>query len=140
MVWVRNLLITFGAFWLSRLLVVLLSRPFLAVNNGITYGDSWLDAIALGIMTSMGRALAAAVGAGLVVFFAASPKPERWASIVAVLYLLYGSGSSHWYLPPTRWDYLWRGTDRVWPVIVCLAAAVIIARLRRTASERSEQP
>jgi len=83
--WVRNLLVTLGAFWLSLQVVVLFAWLFGRLNNRVIYGDGVLDAIAMGVMTSLGRDVAAALAAALVTLSAASQKPERWAFIVAIL-------------------------------------------------------
>jgi len=129
----QKLLITLGAFWLSLQTVVLLAWIFGKLNTGVIYGDGVLDAIAMGIMTSMGRALAAAFGTVLVMRSVGSPKPERWAFIVAFLYVL-GTAIRlllHWHSPPRRW-YLWsQGVDLFWPAIVSITAAAVTAHLQR---------
>lgn len=127
--WVRNLLVALGAFWLSLQVVVLFAWLFGRLNSEITYRDGVLDAIAMGMMTSMGRAVAAALAAGLVTLAAAGPKPERWAFIVAILYLTKAP-TQHWHVPPRAWDRLWQSADLLWPAFACAAVAVITARLR----------
>jgi hypothetical protein len=128
---VRNLLISLGAFWLSLQLTVLFAWFFGKLNERVTYGDSVFAAIAMGVMTSMGRALAAALAAVLVTLLAISPKPHRWAFIVALLYLVAPPVRYHWAVPPTAWYRLWQGVDRSWPVIACIFAAVITTRLQQ---------
>lgn len=127
--WVRNLLITLGAFWLSLQVLVLFDWLFGRLNSGISYGDGVLDAIAMGLMTSMGRAMAAAFAAALVTLAAAGSKPERWAFIVAVLYLTRAP-TMHWHVPPRAWDRLWQSADVLWPALACAVVAIITVRLR----------
>jgi hypothetical protein len=129
----QKLLITFGAFWLSLQTVVLFAWIFGKLNTGVIYGDGVLDAIAMGVMTSMGRALAAALGTAIVALSIDSPKPERWAFIVAFLYV---SGTAirlllHWHSPSRRWYLLSLGTDLFWPAVVSIATAAATAHLQR---------
>jgi hypothetical protein len=128
---VRNVLISFGVFWLSVWMVVPLAWLFGKLNNGIIYGDSVLAAIAMGVMTSLGRAFAASVAGGLVTLTAAGRKPERWAFIIAILYVVDAPVRRHWHLPPTGWDRLWQSVDLLFPAIVCVAAAFMTVRFRR---------
>jgi len=128
--WVRNLLITLGAFWLSLHVVVLFALLFGRLNRGVIYGDGVLDALAMGVMTSMGRAVAAALAAALVTLAVDAKKPERWAFTVAILYVANAFTQS-WGMPPTAWDRLWHGADVLWPALVCLVVAVVTARLGR---------
>jgi hypothetical protein len=79
---------TFGAFGLSTQTIALFAWIFMKLNNGIIYGDGLLNAVAMGMMISMGSALSAALGAALVSSSLDSPKPVRWAFIVAFLYVL----------------------------------------------------
>jgi hypothetical protein len=130
MTWVRNLLITLGAFWLSLHVVVLFSLLFGRLNRGVIYGDRALDALAMGMMTSMGGAVAAALAAALVTLAVVAQKPERWAFIVAILYVANALTQS-WGMPPTAWDRLWHGADVLWPAVACVVVAIITARLRR---------
>jgi len=130
MTWFRNLLISVGAYLLSYWLVVLITWPLSKITNRITYGDSLFDTIAMGVMTSMGRAICAGIGAVIVMFFVNSAKPQRWAWWVALLYAAFGP-HMHWQRTPTFRDWLWQGVDRLWPAVVCVAVAAIIARRRR---------
>lgn len=127
--WVRNLLITLGAFWLSLQGMVLFVWLFGRLDSGIIYGDSVPDAIAMGMMTAMGRAVAAALAAAIVTLAVASQKPERWAFIVAILYAAKAP-TMHWQVPPRAWDRLEQSVDVLWPALACAVVAIITARLR----------
>ena len=131
MSWVRNLLISIGAYWLSDYPGVLMSWVFAKVSNGITYGDSVVAAIAMGIMESMGPAVCAAFGGTIVTLSATGAKPQRWALIVAMLYVIGSSPRFHWYRPPTTWDRIAQVTGLAWPAVACIAAATLIAHMRR---------
>ncbi len=134
---IRNLLIACGAFWLSLWTVGLLGGPFGKLNNSITYSDEYLlSAVAMGVMTSMGRAVASILAGAVVMVSADSQNPERWASIIALLYVIdapvrYGP----YHIAPTAWDHLTRGVDLIFPGIACLLAVALIAHFRRKKSK-----
>ena len=134
MTWVRNLLISIGAFWLSSQLVVLASITLGRVANGITYGDNFVAAIAMGIMDSTGRSVCAAFGAAIVTLAATGVKPHRWAVVVALLYAIAAQPRFHWNNPPTTWDRIWQTANILWPAVVCLITAFLIAKFRRRSS------
>lgn len=130
---IRNLLVVCGAFWLSLWTVGLLGGFFAKLSNHIVYYDeNLLTAVAMGAMTSMGRAVASILAGAVVIVSADSQKPERWASIIAFLYVIdapvrYGP----YHIAPTAWDHLTRGVDLLFPGIACLLAVALIAHLRR---------
>jgi hypothetical protein len=82
---IRNILIGFGVFWLSFWTVIPFEWPFMKL--GITYGDSVLSAVAMGIMNSIGRTLAAGLAGVMVTLVASGRKSERWSLLVAILYV-----------------------------------------------------
>jgi len=127
---VQNILISFGAFWLSLWMVVPLSWLFGKLDVRIIYGDSVLEAIAMGAMTSMGRSVAAIIAGLLVTFAASGRKPERWAFVIASLYVIDAPVRHRWQLGPTAWDRIWQISDLLFPAFACVAAAVA-TRLRR---------
>jgi hypothetical protein len=128
---VRNILISFGVFWLSVWMAVPLTWLSGKLNDRIIYGDSALEAIAMGMMTSLGRAFAAILAGAVVTLIVAGRKPERWAFVIAILYVIDAPVRHHWHLPPTGWDRLWQSVDLLFPAIVCIAAAFMTARFRR---------
>ena len=129
---IRNFLIACGAFWLSLWTVGLLGGLFGKLNNGIIYDDNLLSAVAMGVMTSIGRSVASILAGAVVMVSADSQKPERWASIIALLYVIdapvhYGPYN----IAPTTWDHLTRGVDLLFPGIACLLGVALITHLRR---------
>jgi hypothetical protein len=129
----QKLLMTFGAFGLSTQTIALFAWIFMKLNNGIIYGDGLLNAVAMGMMISMGSALSAALGAALVSSSLDSPKPVRWAFIVAFLYVLLETKRLifHSHSSAGRW-YAWlNGAINVWPALLSITAAVAVARLWR---------
>jgi hypothetical protein len=139
---VQNILISLGVFWLSVWVARFLASPFGKLNDGIVYGDGVLSALAMGVMTSMGRTLAAVLAGVLVTVIVSGRRSGLWAVIVAVLYVVDAPLRYHWFSLPTSWDRLWQGVNLVFPAIACIAAAVITARLRgkRSNTERVAQP
>lgn len=127
---IQNILISFGAFWLSLWTVGPLVWLFSKLNDKIIYGDSVLEAIAMGAMTSMGRSVSAVLAGLLVTFTASGRKPERWAFVVATLYVIDTPVRHHWHSGPTAWDRIWQTSDLMFPALACVAAAAA-TRLRR---------
>src|ERR1700735_349709 len=132
---VRNLLVAFGAFWFSLWIVPWLAIAFGKLNSGIIYDSVWYEAIAMGMMTSMGRAVAASLAGAITAMVVDDKKPERWALIVAALYVVdapvrYG----RWHVSPTPWDHLSRAVDLIWPAIACLIGMMGRARHRQKRS------
>ena len=129
--WIRNLLITFGAFWLSLQLVVPMSLLVGKLTGGLVYGDSILAAIVMGMVASTKRAMCAAFGGAITTLIVPSAKPHRWAWIIALLYAIAARTRFHWHRPPTSWDRVSEVANALWPAIVCVATTTLIARLRR---------
>jgi hypothetical protein len=133
---VRNLLLSFGAFWLSLMTVGPFFLLFGKFTSRFIYGDGVLDAILAGAIESIGRTLAAIFGGLLVLKFADSPKKLRWAFIVPILYVLDAPFRSfHWQIPPTRFDRLWQGIYLIFPAVACAVCIAVVDHLRRTRSE-----
>jgi hypothetical protein len=137
--WVRNLLISIGAFWLSREPLVLFAWLFGHMTNRITYGDTVGSALGMGVMTGMGRAVCAGFGAAIVTLSAIGMRPQRWAWIVALLYVVAARPHYHWSRTPTGWDRLSQTADVLWPAVVCVGVAAIIARMRQGRSMTSSE-
>jgi hypothetical protein len=127
---IQNILVCFGAFWASLWIAGLLAGPFGKLNDRVVYGDSVLSALALGVMSSMSRTLAAILAGIVVTVVVAGRRSELWALIVAVLYVIDAPVRHHWGYPATGWDHLWQSVDLIIPAVACMVAAVIRARLR----------
>src|SRR5260370_37837787 len=111
---VRNILVAFGAYYLSLWTAPLFSWPFDKLNVHFTYLGSLLSAVMMGVMTSMGRAVSAIVAVAIVCVSADSETPERSAYIVAVLYVADASLRAfpwQWNAPPTISEHLSVGVD-----------------------------
>jgi hypothetical protein len=133
---VRNLLISFGAFWLSLMTVWPFVLLFGKFTSRFIYGDGVLDAILAGAMESTGRTLAAIFGGLLVLIFADSAKKLRWAFIVPILYVLDAPFRSfHWKIQPTRFDRMWQGIYLIFPAIACAVCIAVVDHLRRLRTE-----
>ena len=128
--WSRNILISCGAFWFSLQFATLLALLFGKASSGITYGDGFFGAIAMGAMMSMGRAICAGIGGAIVSFAAIGSKRHRWAGVVALLYLV--ASRPHFFHLDARWYYWLREAALLWPPILCLTVAATIARIRGT--------
>jgi len=128
---VQNILISCGVFWLSLYTLLPLAWIFGKLNDRIIYADGVLDAIAMGIMTSLGRSAAAALAGVIVSLTVTEKKPHRWAFLVAILYVVAAPVRYHWNSPATQWDRLWQGINLVFPAIICIASAFLTTKFRR---------
>jgi hypothetical protein len=137
MAWTRNLLISFGAYWVSVQAVVPLSWLFAKAKPETLYGDSVLAAISLGVANGMARAICAGLGAALVAFCGIGERPHRWASVVALLYIVAARPHYHFVRPATSWYRIAQTVDVIWPAIVCLAVAAIIGWKRRNRTSQN---
>jgi hypothetical protein len=126
----QNFLISFGVFWLSLLPLGLLGGLFQKLSDGIRYGDSLYSGIAMGVMTSLGRTVAAILAGILVTLAVSSRKPACWGLVVATLYVVDAPVSFHWEAPPMAFDRVWQSVNLLFPAVACIAAAVVTARLR----------
>jgi len=126
----KNILNAVGSYWLSTWAAAPLGALIQKFNNGVIYGDSILAAILLGVVLSLGRALAAAAAGICVTLVADGKKSEFWAIIPAALYAtrLF---RNNWQVPPTMWDHVMISVDRFFPAIVCVTVAFLVARFRR---------
>jgi hypothetical protein len=100
------------------------------ITNHITYGDSVLAAILMGVMLSLGRSVAAAAAGTCVTLVADGKNPEYWAIIPSVLYAtrLF---RYHFYVSPTYWDHVEVYVEKFFPAVACFAAAFLVVRVGR---------
>jgi hypothetical protein len=127
---VRNFLICAGVLVLSGWLAILFF-PLSRLTNGISYGDGAFGAIAMGFMESLPWLFATAIAGICVTLIAIGQKPERWALVVAILYVVSHLANSRWSSPPTGWwlrMYQWAAL--LSPATACVAAATITGRVR----------
>jgi hypothetical protein len=128
----KNLLISMGAYLLSYQLVGVFAWIFNMAISRIVWSDDLFSAVLEGIVISMPQAICAALGAIVVMYTVDSRRPQRWAWIVATLYYTRGV---RWQrpvtFPPPTQDILFHCADHLWPFIVCMIVAYLIARSRR---------
>jgi len=132
---IRNALISLGAFWLSLWAAWIFQLPsYDKLINAVVRDETVLTAVAMGVLSSTGRTLAAILAGILVTLIVSGRKPELWALIVAVLYVVDAPVRHHWGYPATAWDRLWQSVDLVFPAVSCLIAALLTAYFRRKRS------
>lgn len=135
---IRNVLISFGAFWLSLWAAWAMQLiPYDKVINAVVRDETVLTALAMGVLSSLGRTVAAVLAGVLVTVIVSGRKSEMWALIVAVLYVVDAPVRFHWSAPAGSWDRLWQGVSLGFPAVACIAAALITARLRGGRAEQS---
>jgi hypothetical protein len=132
----KNIVTAVGLYWLSFLLAVPLSMLVDKINRHITYDESALEAILMGVVLSLGLAIAAGAAGVCLVLIAEGRHPEIWAIIPAALYAARPL-HSHFVTGPTNWDRLWIGAERYFPAVACLGAALLFARARRARTAQS---
>jgi hypothetical protein len=131
----RNALISFGVFWLSLWVAWILQLPSSdRLINAVVRDETVLSALAMGVLSSMGRTVAVVLAGALVTVTVVSRRSGLWALLVAVLYVVDAPVRHHWGYPATGWDQLWQTVDLVFPAVACIAAAVITAHLQRKRS------
>ena len=139
--WPRNALISIGAYWVSRQLVVPMSLLFGRLLSMSVCGDSVLAGVSMGIMESTGRAVCAAIGAVVVMLMVQNAKPHRWGWVVAILYVIFARGRFFpLHHPPTTWDRALQTASALWPAIVCVTTALLIAKVRGNRGGRDSTP
>jgi hypothetical protein len=84
----------------------------------------------MGLMTSLGRTVAAAL-AGILVSFIIEERAEIWVLIVGLLWAVDAPVRTHWVHPPTDWDRLWQTMDLLFPSLACIAAAILTSYFLR---------
>jgi hypothetical protein len=128
----RNTLITAGVFWLSEWIELPISVAFGKLNGHFTHRDSFVAALGMGVMWSLGHILAAILAGMIVALTAAGRRPERWALLIAVLDLSFQLRIyMRWQREPASWDYIWQATALLAPPAACLVAAWLTARRYR---------
>jgi len=128
---IRNALISFGVFWVSLSAAWALQLiSYDRLINAVVRDETVLTALAMGVLSSLGRTVAAILAGVLVTVIVSSRKSELWAFIVAVLYVVDAPVRFHWSAPAGSWDRLWQGVSLGFPAVACITAALITARLR----------
>jgi hypothetical protein len=130
---IQNILISFGAFWISLWVGVLFGWPLDKLTNKLIYDETVLSALAMGVISSAPRTLGAIFAGMLVTVVVTGKRPALWALIVAALYLLDARVRYHWGYPAT-WDRLLQSVVLVFPALACIAAAVLTGHLREKRS------
>jgi hypothetical protein len=125
----RNTLICFGVFWISTTVALPLGFLFSKLDRGIIYGDSILDALAMGVMLSLGRACAAILAGMFIALTGVGRKPERWALLLAILYVVDAPRHSPWQ-GLASWYRVCLSVPVILPAVACVCAAWITARTR----------
>lgn len=120
----RNFLLVAGLYWLSTWLAFLL---FIVFPNAHVYTESPLNAIVFGMEMGMGRAVAAACAGVLAMLLATGRKSERWAFMIATLYLLRAPRFSRTTEP---WFRMAGYAEIIFPAVLCVAATFIVVYLR----------
>ena len=124
---VRNILISIGAFWLSVLFVAPFDRMFSKITDWIMFGNGPFLRTEMGIMSALGNAFAAMIGGSIVTLTVEARKPQLWAVVVVVLYVIDVLQQ----IQPTTWVREWLAANLLVPTLACIGAAYLISRYRR---------
>jgi hypothetical protein len=127
---IRNFLLCVGVLLLSGWLATLFF-PISHLTDGISHDENVIGAIATGFLDSLPQLFATAIAGACVTLTAIGRKPERWAFVVAILYVVSHFLTSRWSVPPAGWwmrTYQWAAL--LSPAIACVAAATITGRFR----------
>jgi hypothetical protein len=127
---VRNILTAIGVYWLCSWLAFALA---MILPNAHTYSDTPLTAVVFGIEMEMSSALVAAISGALVTLIATGKKPERWAFVIAVLAIIRRGSFSR--MPLEQWYRIMKYTAILFPVVMCIASAYLVAYFRSKHSD-----
>ena len=103
--------------------------PFASLQNRVSFDETFLSGLALGVLNSMGRTLAAVLAGVLVTRMVDGRKRAFWALIVAVLYVVDAPVRYHWGYPATSWDRLWQTVGLLFPAVACMTVVAVLTRL-----------
>jgi hypothetical protein len=126
---IRNFLICVGVLMLSGWMAILFF-PISRFTDRIPHDDGVFGMITMGFLESLPWLFAAAIAGVCVTLTATGRKPERWAFVIALLYVANHLAHSHWSSPPTGSLRLYQWAGLLSPAIACIVAAGITARFR----------
>lgn len=135
--WVRNALISCGAFLLSLWMAPLLGWSLPRIFNTLTLNDQTLfTAIVMGAFDSKEWIVAGVIAVVLVTLAIPGRNSHWWGLLVAALYLIDFRVHATWAAAPTTWDRTELRVERFSPAAACIVAAFVTAYVRR--NEESE--
>jgi len=129
---ITNLLISCGAYYLSRWAVFPLSFVFSKVTNGIMYRGDFAGYVVMPLVEKAPVALVAAIAGVSIVWLVESDQPIVWPIIPALLYAVLGLLGRHWMRPPLLLDRLDQVIGAFFPAITCIVGGILASRRRAT--------
>jgi hypothetical protein len=124
---VTNLLISLGAYYLSLLLVNLLSPVYWKITNGIVYSGDFAGAVLMPLVNKLPLALAAAIVGAAIVRFVDSDWKIIWPILPALLYVVFGFLGYHWARSPLPMDRVYQTIAALFPGVACIIGGIISA-------------
>lgn len=129
--WVRNALISCGAFLLSLWIAALLGWSLPRILNTLTLnGETMFSAIVMGAFDSKEWIVAGVIAIVLVTLAIPGRNSQWWGLLVAALYVIDFHTRVHWAVPPTAWDRLELRAERLFPAVACVVAVFVTAYVR----------
>ena len=128
----KNLLIGAGAYYISGWLGMPLALGFGKLTQGLTYRGNFNVYFMGPLIVHIPRAIVAAAAGAAVVWLVESDRPLFWAIFPALLYGLFGFLGYHWGRPPLPLDRVAQATGALFPVLGCIAGAMLAEQRRST--------
>ncbi|HTC64435.1 MAG TPA: hypothetical protein VK709_16465 [Candidatus Saccharimonadales bacterium] len=134
------MLISFGAYYLSLLLVSLFSPAYWKITNGIVYSGDFAGMVVMPIVNKLPIALAAAIVGAVVVRFVDSDGRIFWPMLPALLYAVFGFLGFHWARSPVHADRVYQTIASLFPAITCIMGGIISAWQSKTPLAAEKTP
>lgn len=124
----RNLLVGFGAHYLSKWLVVPLVFGFGKMTEGLIYSGYFNGKIIMPLMVHFPLAFVAFAAGATVASLVESDSPVSWAVLPAIFYGLFEFLGHHWAVYPDFLDRAGQTLAALFPAITCVLGALVAKR------------
>jgi hypothetical protein len=129
-VWVKNLLICAGAYYLARWVTLPLAFGFGKLTGGITYSGDFKGAVVAPLVLKVPVALVAAAVGASVVWLVDSSRPQSWVLFPAALYGFFGFLGYHGAHTPLPHDRVFQTVGALFPAVACILGGIVASRRR----------
>jgi hypothetical protein len=131
----RNLVISYGVYYLSWWLAYPLAFAYGKLTERIIYRGEFASAVIMPLVTTLPYALVAFGVGACVAWLVDSERPFLWAIFPAALYIFYGTIGYHWARQPILLDRVAQIIDAMFMGIACIGGAIITVRGRAASQD-----
>jgi hypothetical protein len=126
----RNALIVFGCYWLSKWVWFPIELIMARITSGIIYGGQ-LGALLMYAVDTIPLAIVAFGAGTLCVNFIELTSYKKWLCLLALLYPVLHFKGIHWVRTPDTLDLILQGMESIIPSIACYVGGTIMANKLR---------